>query len=654
MQIIEVKNNLVKIGYEPDQEYLILSGFLAMKEESTDGQGNSFIGQIMHLESTPKGSFAIVKLLFNFNAEGVITNYNGSIPSIKSVMSYVETKDLLGLLPVKNPVVIGEVAQQNIVLNLDESLFKDKLVVCSEREEDKKVLIKNINAQLAGGGKKVLVFDLLGDFDFSPNKLVASEDFKLPLNYETINFIYEKGLETNNAEVKALIQEVFLEVQDYVKTLAEGFIPFESFKNVVDAQYQELGVVELVLLKNKLLKYYEKGVFAQTKDQFESLKNSLNNRETTILDLSKVEEKIQREVISYAYSLINQSDEEVFVLLNVDNSNSDKKLLKQIYTTDKAFSTVICSYSYKYLNELKQLAKDLILFAPINQQKDFASYNTFVNKLNPDEFIIYGNATHNLPLIVKLDDSPQQGFSGVVPAQESFSDTYIEDENEDEEISVSPTTDYHDDLLDEQIRQEVDQIYAAPQYEKEQQEFVEDSFEETATEGLTEDDLDFIDDLSEVQEEEIQSEDHFDDEFADDFFGDDEAPEQEEDFLQAQAQSNFEQPSELTSQEEMEEPSFFQEEFSSPLVGNIPPSLDILPASDAVIPNLPIYPAEVDAGEGLTSDELEQGDIVIHAKYGKGTVEKMISYGTKTLCSIHFDNVGRRLLDPTLAELKKV
>ena len=654
MQIIEVKNNLVKIGYEPDQEYLILSGFLAMKEESSDGQGNSFIGQIMHLESTPKGSFAIVKLIFNFNAEGVITNYNGSIPSIKSVMSYVETKDLLGLLPVKNPVVIGEVAQQNIVLNLDESLFKEKLVVCSEREEDTKVLIKNINAQLAGGGKKVLVFDLLGAFDFSPNKLVASEDFKLPLNYETINFIYEKGLETNNAEVKALIQEVFLEVQEYVKTLAGGFIPFESFKNVVDDQYQELGVVELVLLKNKLLKYYEKGVFAQTKDQFESLKNSLNSRETTILDLSQVEEKIQREVISYAYSLINQSDKEVFVLLNVDNSNSDKKLLKQIYTTEKAFSTVICSYSYKYLNELKQLAKDLIMFAPINQQKDFASYNTFLNKLNPDEFIIYGNATHNLPLIVKLDDSPQQEFSGVVPAQESFSETDLEEENEDEEISVSPTTDYHDDLLDEQIRQDVDQIYAAPQYEKEQQEFVEDSFEETATEGLTEDDLDFIDDLSEVQEEEIQSEEHFDEEFADDFFGEAEAPEQEEDFLQAQAQSNFEQPSELTSQEEMEQPSFFQEEFSSPLVGNIPPSLDILPASDAVIPNLPIYPAEVDAGEGLTSDELEQGAVVMHAKYGKGTVEKMISYGTKTLCSIHFDNVGRRLLDPSLAEIKKV
>ena len=53
------------------------------------------------------------------------------------------------------------------------------------------------------------------------------------------------------------------------------------------------------------------------------------------------------------------------------------------------------------------------------------------------------------------------------------------------------------------------------------------------------------------------------------------------------------------------------------------------------------------------SDPIEQGDTVVHAKYGNGVVEKMIKYGTKTLYSINFDNVGRRLLDPTLTEIKK-
>lgn len=35
-------------------------------------------------------------------------------------------------------------------------------------------------------------------------------------------------------------------------------------------------------------------------------------------------------------------------------------------------------------------------------QHDFAAYNTFLNKLNPDEFVIYGKSTQNIPLIVEL------------------------------------------------------------------------------------------------------------------------------------------------------------------------------------------------------------------------------------------------------------
>jgi len=636
MQIIEIKNNLVKIGYEPSQEGLILSGFLTIKDESQP-QNDSFIGQIMHLEGTAKGHFAIVKLLLNFDSTGVVINYNGASPDMKSAIYLVDTADLLELLPVQNPIVIGELAGQKTILKLDETLFQEKLLICSEKEEDNKVLTENINAQLTNGGKKVLVIDLLGELDFSSNKVIASEDFRLPLNYETINFIYEKGLEATTPETKALIQEVFLEVQEYVKTLPEGFIPFDSFKNVVDEQYQELGIVELVLLKNKLLKYYEEGIFAQNKEQFESLKYSLLTTETTVLDLSKVDEKIQREVISYAYSLISQFDGEIYVLVNVDNSNSDKKLLKQIFTTKNAYSTVICSYSYKYLTELKQLAKDLILFAPISQQKDFASYNTFLNKLNPDEFIIYGNATHHLPLILRLDNIPQTTFEQV-QAQEEPQEKQQE-ELTFEEVSQEQVQQHnvqYDDLLDQQIRQDVDEIYTSPSYEKEQEEFAEASFEEATassqTEVLTENDLDFIDDLNVVQDPNPEG-DSFGEEFEDDF-----EEGLEGDFL--------EQPT--------AEPHLEFNQADSININEEPPAIDILPATEASISGIPIYPAEVDSNENLTSISLEQGDTVVHAKYGKGTVEKLISYGSKTLCSIHFDNVGRRLLDPTLAELKKV
>jgi hypothetical protein len=69
-----------------------------------------------------------------------------------------------------------------------------------------------------------------------------------------------------------------------------------------------------------------------------------------------------------------------------------------------------------------------------------------------------------------------------------------------------------------------------------------------------------------------------------------------------------------------------------------------------------VYPAE---DEVLAPDddgtEFAQGDTVEHKKYGRGVVEKIIKYGNKTLCSITFENnIGRRLLDPTITEIVKL
>ena len=79
----------------------------------------------------------------------------------------------------------------------------------------------------------------------------------------------------------------------------------------------------------------------------------------------------------------------------------------------------------------------------------------------------------------------------------------------------------------------------------------------------------------------------------------------------------------------------------------------ILETKNATTPMVPVYSAEIPPEDTVFSDNLEQGDSVVHAKYGNGIVEKMIKYGNKTLYSINFDNVGRRLLDPTVTEIKK-
>lgn len=648
MQIVEVKNNLVKVSYDTSEETLILSGFVAIKDTM-----QSFIGQIIHLEANSKGNFAIVKLFFNFNDEGVITNYDGSIPDTKSLVDTVHPQELLELFSIQSPILLGELAQQKTLLKLDKNIFEKKLLVCSEKAEDNEILTSNFAQQLLAANNKVLVIDLGGNLDFSSEKIVAGKDFKLPLNYETINFIYEKGLDDAKAETRAMIQEIFLEVQNYVKTLPEQFIPFETFKNVVDSQYEELEIVELVLLKNKLLKYYEAGVFAQNNKEFETLNTSLDSENITILDLSKIDENIQREMISYVYCLIKklgrQLDKEFYIILNINDSNSDKKLLKQIFMTKNAYSTIICPYSYKYLKELKQISKDLILFAPIQQQNDFASYSTFLNKLNSREFVVYGQATHHLPLIVKLDELSK----------------FVGHENESQIASQQ-------DLLDEEIKRDVDRIYTAPTVSQSE-------YTTELVEDLTEEDLDFIDDFGAVARENAEIEDI-------------QTEVEPENTLVLEEVNNslleLEPENEITNNEESEILSYSNliDETSEPaeqiqenieIVENVeepveafsevlnqqaqeelesapmaPPAVDILPANMSTTPIVPIYSADIEPQ--VSSYEIEQGDIVIHPKYGKGTVEKLINYGSKTLCSINFDNVGRRLLDPTLAEIKKV
>ena len=56
---------------------------------------------------------------------------------------------------------------------------------------------------------------------------------------------------------------------------------------------------------------------------------------------------------------------------------------------------------------------------------------------------------------------------------------------------------------------------------------------------------------------------------------------------------------------------------------------EILETKNTKTPIVPVYDADIPQEDMVMSDPIEQGDMVVHAKYGNGTVEKMIKYGTK-------------------------
>lgn len=389
MSLIEVKNNLLKFSYDED---LVLSGFVRV----TDSK-NSYIAQVLHLEATRVGKVAIAKILFMYNDEK-ITSYNGSIPSLRAEISAVDSSILLNSLEKTHPLNLGVLAQQNEKLFVDMSILDDNPIICAEKFFATKVFLNNLAIQLQLNGKKVVVFDTVGAF--KSNKLTVCNDFKLPLNTSAINYIYEYGFEDATPDTKALIQSIFEELSEYSKTVP--FIPFNSFKSVVDAEFNRTKLIQLILLKNKIKQIGDLNIYGETDADFAQLVSKIQTENTILIDVSNIAGSLQRECIKYVYSLLEQSQEEFYAFLPLSNENSDKEVLSTIHNSEKVHTTVICGYDYKYTNLLKQTSKNMFMFTPLKQQRDFGGYNIFLQKLAEDECIAYGKMTKFVPLIVKL------------------------------------------------------------------------------------------------------------------------------------------------------------------------------------------------------------------------------------------------------------
>lgn len=765
MQVLEIKNNLVKIAYDVNDN-LALSSFVIIEDTNTP-----YVAQVVNVKADKLTNFAIVKLLFTFNEEGILKNYNGTIPSLKSTVSILPSKELLDIIPIENNLIMGELAQQNVTLNVDKTILDNNLLVCSDNVENTNILLKNITKQI---DEKIVIFDTDGLFD-AENKITFGKDFKLPLNYDTINFIYENELDDVDATSRAVIQDIFIEVQEYTKNLPEGYLPFETFINVVDQQYKETQIPQLVLLKNKLIKYRDLNAFAETLKDVLSLSIAIDKSKVTIIDISEMAPVLQKEIMSYTYGVMKGINETIYSFVKVDNANSSKRLLKTFLSRDGIYTTIICRHEYKYLPELKSAAQNLILFTPQTLQHDFAAYNTFLNKLNTDEFIIYGAHTQNIPLIVELDeleldtqndddetesekDIEEIPSSNVVPMpapvqntapqenvtvtpepeiqeEETFKAPEVEYpdlgfDNETPSSNEAPTVDFPEtetlNVTEEQPEENFTQIelpetFEEPEIEEVQQEEPEEDIQENFDNEISQEPIEeevfmpetdipqveINEDLSEqaiiedsnisetpaeytsqATEEQASIYNILDDNEIDYQDAEPEVlplePEIDYSVEDIDIEENYQEPQPYDENEAMIEQAakdvdkliyeklpnedvtlddlsdLQSDELTEDdlnLIGDLASDNGITPEPELEYneeqpPVVPIYNAE--DIEPQEQQSLEPGDRVSSPKYGEGVVEKMIKYGNKMLCSIEFPNIGRRLLDPAMTEIKKL
>ena len=460
MKVLEVKNNLVKISNENGSR-LILGGFIVIEDEKTP-----YVGQIVSLKADNGISYAIAKLIFTFNDEGIVKNYDGTIPALEAEVSRLDPSDLLEILPTETPVKLGKLAQQDFTLNVDISLLQNNLLICSDSAKNTSTIVLNFAKQLENNAESCVIFDIDGKYK-DEKRFVFGENFKMPLNFDSINFIYANDLNDIDATSKAVIQDIFLEVQEYTRSIPDKFIPFDTFINVVEQQYAESNIPELALLKNKLLRYREEKVFAQSKYEITSLKEYIKDNYTVILDISMADAKLQKEIITYVYSVLDEMGAPITTFVKFNDENSDKKLIRTILNESSVYTNIICNHNYKFVYELKEQADNLILFIPETTRHDFPAYNTFLNKLNHDEFIVWGKATQRIPLIVELSelvikmDEPikiimeEPAQTEELPEQEEIEEAQETDEIEKIQETVESTSEANEEPQEEPAKESI-------------------------------------------------------------------------------------------------------------------------------------------------------------------------------------------------------
>ena len=813
MNIIEVKNNLVKLTYDED---ISLASFIKITDLK-----NTYIAQILHLESSRVGKIAIARLIFNY--KGTVQAYDGSIPSIQAEIEVLSDDFIVNMLDKSDPMLLGKIAQKDTNVIVSAKMLKDKPIICAEKSYQYTQLLDNIISQNELNGRKTVVIDITGDV--KGNKITATKDFKIPLDKNSIGYIFDRGFNDLTDEYKAFIQDIFSELNAYIKTVE--YIPFHDFNMAVDYEFKQSQQLQLIILKNRLLQFEKAGIFAQEEKDFRILDEKLNSNNTLVIDISRLNDSLQAEYISYIYSQMEKQNTNFYTVTSLNNNNSDKEVLNKIFASKNVFSSIVCPYSYKYIEELKQCSKNMIMFTPMKQQEDFGAYNIFLNKLAEDEFILYGKSTKFVPLIIKLDEIemideimpapkpvettvilPTETVEQIVeeepveqPAEKDDIQEMVEDIVDEEPVMEMPiieepvkqpaeedtVQEMVEDVIDEEPVMEmpiIEEEVAQPAEEDNVQEMVEDVVdeepvmempiieepveqpvketpvaiqpkedenlenmadevqkelmglsididddeipeaiaappplteeevkqnldpsdlfkanepEEDAT-ALTEADLDMIESLEEEKKNPTEESEPVDEALEDSQTEEEEETQEEEIVPEAESVNDEEIIEEVTeeqaetpaappakeekipetkvedakqeerkpsiteqilmedakriAEEEANKPDPVEEQIEKP--ADKKHQSEKLETKTSQTPIVPVYSAEIPDEDIVESDNIQQGDRIIHAEFGRGVVEKIINYGERKLCSVNFEQVGRRLLDPKISEMKKV
>ena len=421
MKIIEVRDGF--INFEAD-ERVYLSSFV-----QADGIDKSYVAQVNRLKKIGNVCIASAKILFLLIGEE-LNNYDKTLPSKDAELKLFPFSVLQNLISTKSPVIVGKLLDNSQNVVIDSEVFNKKMLISSDNQDFHNLLINNLSKQFKNLNKSTLVLDTLGII--KSKKYTAGSDFKLPLDTESLKFLYKSCLNDATSDSKATIVEIFKDLSEYSESVP--FVPFETLKSIVDDMVDNQHVFKLFVLKNKLAKLQKTGYFATKTSEVDAI-NKILASESAIIDFSKLDTLFLNQYLDYVYKAIEKK-ENTQIFLELSNSVS-KKNLKHIFLDSKVNTTPLVHSKYQYLNDIKNMFDNFIIEPTAANKTAFKAYDSFMDSMPNNTYLIIGEGLNYIPVI-----SAMQKIEDIVPYTSKKNDS-IEETISDEQVVSAEDLEYN-------------------------------------------------------------------------------------------------------------------------------------------------------------------------------------------------------------------
>ncbi len=415
MFIEKIDQNFIKINFYPNDEDIYIGDIF--KVISPDKKGVLVqTTSIERSELDKRCNVARSKVLFTIEKTGELSPWQGNIPGNDFVVNKADPAEILSVTNtgnVPNPVLSGQLSCcKETVVNIEASFLEKPSVIIADKETQKNSLLSLLAKNLSEKEADVVFVNFDGDFsaDCEATILKAGKDVKLPFDLIGLENLYDKILSSLSGEIRANIENIFLEIEDYLASGEISFLPFKIFVDSVNAENQANKIPELDLLTNNLFKLHKRGVFAENQREIVNLFASLSNNNLVVLDLSQIDKEWKPFFVDFIFSFNKEKMKKNFFLLMDIDKYSAYNDLDSAEIGQKVFNhglksgikpIISINHDSNLMKTTLAQAENLFIFAPVEDSK-ISGLKPYITRLNQTEALISGKITNNIPLYVNL------------------------------------------------------------------------------------------------------------------------------------------------------------------------------------------------------------------------------------------------------------